>query len=68
MLRMSNHKKGEWCDVVDGLYWRFIENNLNFFKSNPRLSLMVNALSKLDSQRKKLIFTKAEEFIENNTN
>jgi deoxyribodipyrimidine photolyase-related protein len=65
---MSNHKKGEWCDVVDGLYWRFIENNLNFFKSNPRLSLMVNALSKLDSQRKKLIFTKAEEFIENNTN
>ena len=68
MLRMSNHKKGEWCDVVDGLYWRFIENNLNFFKSNPRLSLMVNALSKLDQQRKKLIFTKAEEFIENNTN
>ena len=68
MLRMSNHKKGEWCDVVDGLYWRFIENNLNFFKSNPRLSLMVNALSRLDPQRKKLIFTKAEEFIENNTN
>ena len=68
MLRMSNHKKGEWCGVVDGLYWRFIENNLNFFKSNPRLSLMVNALSKLDQQRKKLIFTKAEEFIENNTN
>ena len=67
MLRMSNHKKGEWCDVVYGLYWRFIENNLNFFKSNPRLSLMVNALSKLDQQRKKLIFTKAEEFIENNT-
>ena len=68
MLRMSNHKKGEWCDVVDGLYWRFIENNLNFFKGNPRLSLMVNALSKLDPQRKKLILSKAEEFIENNTN
>jgi hypothetical protein len=29
---------------------------------------MVNALSKLDQKRKKLIFTKAEEFIENNTN
>ena len=68
MLRMSNHKKGEWCDVVDGLYWRFIENNLNFFKGNPRLSLMVNALSKLDPQRKKLILSKAEEFIDNNTN
>ena len=21
MLRMSNYKKGEWCDAVDGLYW-----------------------------------------------
>jgi deoxyribodipyrimidine photolyase-related protein len=68
MLRMSNYKKGEWCDVVDGLYWRFIENNLNFFKTNPRLSLMVNALTRLDPERKKLILTKAEEFIENNTN
>ena len=68
MLRMSNYKKGEWCDVVDGLYWRFIENNLNFFKTNPRLSLMVNALTRLDPERKKLILTKAEKFIENNTN
>jgi deoxyribodipyrimidine photolyase-related protein len=67
MLRMSNYKKGEWCDVVDGLYWRFIENNLNFFKTNPRLSLMVNALTRLDPERKKLILTQAEEFIENNT-
>lgn len=67
MLRMSNFKKGEWCDVVDGLYWKFIEKNINFFKTNPRLSLMVNALSKINHDRKKLIFTKAEEFISKNT-
>ena len=67
MLRMSNFKKGEWCDVVDGLYWKFIEKNINFFKTNPRLSLMVNALSKINPDRKKLIFTKAEEFISKNT-
>jgi hypothetical protein len=28
---------------------------------------MVNALTRLDPERKKLILTKAEEFIENNT-
>lgn len=67
MLRMSNYKKGDWCDVVDGLYWKFIEKNINFFKTNPRLSLMVNALSKINPDRKKLIFTKAEEFISKNT-
>ena len=67
MLRMSNHKKGEWCDIVDGLYWNFIEKNINFFKTNPRLSLMVNALNKLNPERKKLIIDKAERFIEQNT-
>jgi deoxyribodipyrimidine photolyase-related protein len=67
MLRMSNYKKGGWCDVVDGLYWNFIEKNINFFKTNPRLSLMVNALKKINPERKKLITEKAQEFISNNT-
>tara|TARA_B110000483_G_scaffold238786_1_gene316017 strand:- start:396 stop:1895 length:1500 start_codon:yes stop_codon:yes gene_type:complete len=67
MLRMSNYKKGEWCDAVDGLYWRFIENNRDFFASNPRLGLMIRSLDKMDPERKKRIFKKAEEFIKNNT-
>ena len=67
MLRMSNHPKGEWCDVVDGLYWRFIDINIKFFESNPRLSIMSKSLQKMKPDRKKLIFNKAEEFIEKNT-
>jgi deoxyribodipyrimidine photolyase-related protein len=67
MLRMSNYKKGEWCDVVDGLYWRFIEKNVDFFKSNHRLSLMPKALEKIGLERKELIFGKAEEFIKIHT-
>jgi len=67
MLRMSNYSKGDWCDTVDGLYWRFIENNIKFFKSNPRLAIMTRSLSKMSEDRKKLIFKKAEEFIDKNT-
>ena len=67
MLRMSNYKKGDWCDVVDGLYWNFIEKNINFFKTNPRLSLMVNALNKINPDRKRLITEKAQEFLSKNT-
>jgi deoxyribodipyrimidine photolyase-related protein len=67
MLRMSNYKKGEWCDTVDGLYWRFIENNRDFFSSNERLALMPKSLDRIDPKRKKMIFKKAEEFIERNT-
>ena len=67
MLRMSNYKKGDWCDVVDGLYWNFIEKNINFFKTNPRLSLMVNALNKINPDRKRFITEKAQEFLSKNT-
>ncbi len=68
MLRMSNYKKGEWCDIVDGLYWSFIERNIKFFDKNPRLSLMPRALAKLDKERKRMIFDKATDFIKENTN
>jgi deoxyribodipyrimidine photolyase-related protein len=67
MLRMSNHKKGDWCDIVDGLYWKFISDNIDFFKKNPRLSLMPRALEKINNERKVMIFDKACDFIERNT-
>jgi len=63
IMRMSNFKKGDWCEIVDGLYWKFISDNKDFFTKNPRLSLMVRALDKLDSDRKRRIFNTAEEFI-----
>jgi len=67
MLRMSNYKKGDWCDEVDGLYWRFIENNRDFFATNPRLALMIRSLDKMNSDRKTKIFQAAEIFIKRNT-
>ena len=67
MLRMSNYSKGDWCDVVDGLYWRFVERNIKFFESNPRLAVMTRSLNKMDADKKKLIFKKANKFIETNT-
>ena len=63
ILRMSNFKKGDWCDIVDGLYWKFIEEKKDFFITNPRLSLMIRALEKLNPDRKKHIFECANNFI-----
>lgn len=67
ILKMSNYKKGPWCDVVDGLYWRFMEKNKRFYGSNPRLSMLVRSLDKMADERKTLIFEKAEQFIQENT-
>ena len=53
---------------MDGLYWRFISKNENFFKTNPRLSLMVKILEKMDKSKKERIFKAADNFICKNTN
>ena len=67
LRKMSDYPKGAWCDTVDGLYWRFIDKHRDFFESNPRLSLMPNALDRLDSSRRMKIFTAAEDFIDRHT-
>ena len=67
ILKMSNYKKGEWCDIVDGLYWRFTKKNLDFYKSNSRLSFLHRTLDRMSNERKSYIFKKAEEFIGYNT-
>jgi deoxyribodipyrimidine photolyase-related protein len=67
IMKMSNFKKGPWCDIVDGLYWSFIKNNLDYFKTNPRLAVMPRALERLKPERTKLIFSAANKFIEEKT-
>ena len=67
IIKMSNYKKGEWCDIVDGLYWKFMSDNISFFKSNPRLSILVKSLDRMNNERKELIFKKGIEFINNKT-
>ncbi len=66
-LKMMDFKKGGWCNIMDGLYWRFIEKNKEFFSANPRLSMMVKVLEKMKIDRKVEIFDAADKFIEENT-
>ncbi len=65
--KMMNFKKGPWNDIMDGLYWRFINKNRNFFQTNPRLNMMVVIYDKMKEERKKYIIKKANQFIRDNT-
>ena len=67
ILKMSNYKKDDWCDVVDGLYWMFMSDNISFFKSNPRLAILVKSLERMNNNRKEIIFDKANDFINTKT-
>ncbi len=67
-LKMMHFKKGPWCDVMDGLYWKFIDKNKKFFLKNPRLAMMVRVSEKMNKERKTRIFKAANNFIKENTN
>ena len=67
ILKMMDFKKGDWCDTFDGLYWRFIDKNRSFFKTNPRLNMMVSLFDKMKKDRKEMILFKANQFLKKNT-
>lgn len=64
LLKMSDFAKGDWCDVVDGLYWRFVRNNQDEYKANPRLSLALGQLGRMAPERAERIFAAADNFLE----
>ena len=63
ILKMSDYKKGDWCEIWDALYWRFIKKYENFFRSNPRLSLMINIYEKKSDEIKKNYEKISEDYI-----
>lgn len=63
--KMSNYKRGEWCDTWDGLYWSFIHKEQEFFRNHPRLGMMTRQLDKMDQNKLKIHQQNAETFLRN---
>lgn len=62
ILKMSNYPKGDWCQIWDGLFWRFMIKHLAFFEKQPRLKMLCS-LAKNKKDDKELI-NKANTFLE----
>ena len=61
--KMSHHKKGEWCDVWDGLYWRWIWNHVDELGKNPRWAMMCSMAKKMDDPKRDNHLQNAESFL-----
>lgn len=64
LRKMSHYPKGDWCDIVDGLYWRFIDTQRETFAKNHRMGMMLGTLAKMAPERKKQIFAAAENWLQ----
>lgn len=62
--KMSNFKSGEWTDIWDGLFWRFIGTNEKVFSANPRMKMMVSMYHRMAEDKKSKLLNKASDFLE----
>ncbi len=49
---MGNYPKGEWEQVWDGMFWRFVVQHQDFFRTNPRTSMLIHSLNKMSIQKR----------------
>jgi len=64
LMKMSDYKKGEWQQVWDGLFWRFMHTHRGFFLQNPRLGMLVNSFNKMPQSKQQAHLTNAQQFLE----
>ena len=67
IIKMSNYKKGNWSDIIDGLYWNFIHTNKDILVKNPRMGMVMMSYRKLKEDRKDYLLKIANEFIDKKT-
>ncbi|MDO6599820.1 cryptochrome/photolyase family protein [Tenacibaculum sp. 1_MG-2023] len=63
IIKMSNYKKGEWQTIWDGLFWRFMDTHRTFFKTNPRLNMLVVMFDKMPQEKRLKHIENAENYL-----
>ena len=63
ILKMSNFKKGPWTDIWDALFWRFLDKQREFFRKNPRMRMLISTFDKMQSEKQRMIWKKADNFL-----
>ena len=67
ILKMSDYKKGPWCEEWDGLYWKFVAEKFQFLGKNPRLSMMVAMWKKKSPEQQEALLDAANRFMTRNS-
>ncbi len=63
LMKMSNYKKGEWQNIWDGLFWRFLHTHRIFFMQNPRMGMLVGTFDKMQEAKQKVHLKNADDYL-----
>lgn len=60
--KMSNYPKGEWEEIWDGMFWKFVIKHEQIFRSNPRTSMLLYSLNKMSDEKREKHVENADYF------
>lgn len=63
VTKMSNYPKGNWQEIWDALFWNFMDQHRDFFAKQPRLSMLLKSLDKMDRQKREAHLLTADRFL-----
>ena len=63
VLKMSDFKKGEWCEIWDALFWNFMNKHRNVISKNPRMAMLLKTYDKMSEEKKKAMSLKVVSFL-----
>ena len=61
--KMSDFGGGDWTEIWDGLYWRFVQKHEKYFGTNPRYKLSLDILARMETEKRERLFNAAENFL-----
>jgi deoxyribodipyrimidine photolyase-related protein len=61
--KMSDFPKGDWCEVWDALYWRYLHIHQEQLAKNHRMSMMVAMVRKMEPEKLEKHLVIAENFL-----
>jgi deoxyribodipyrimidine photolyase-related protein len=64
LRKMSDYPKGDWEDIWNGLFWRFMSKHQEFFIKNPRSSMLVHSFNKMPEEKRRSHMDHAQAFLQ----
>ncbi len=64
IVKMSHYPKGEWSEIWDALFWRWIAMNQAKLKGNPRWAMMVKNVQRMDAGRLEAHKSRARDYLD----
>ena len=63
LKKMGYDETGEWCDIWDALYWRWIWKQKEALGKNPRWAMMCRLAEKMDDKKMNQHLLTAEDYL-----